>query len=587
MRLGRVFHGAVASPGIAIGPAFLLHVEELRVSRKRIGEGEEAVRAELERFRQAVELTRQELIGVSEKADQLVVGRELFEVHLLLVQDPALIASVERMIEEQRVNAEFAVGSVLRDAVSRFESIADPYLRERSADVRDVGRRIVEKLLGTERQALDREAGPFVLIAGDLDPSDTAGLTRDIVLGFATEKGGATSHTAILARSLGIPAVVGLTGLTDDVNPRDTVIIDGIHGKVVVRPDEGELLFYRELKRKFDSIEESLCSLAGEPAVTSDGHEIELAANIEFSQEADHVRQYGGKGVGLFRTEFLRLLSPSADEESQYSAYVHVLEVLRPDPVIIRTFDLGGDKFFPDSGISEANPFLGWRSVRVCLDRPEMLRSQLRAILRASTHGNARVMFPMITDLEQVLRLREILDSVRAGLDDEGVPVAGDIPFGIMIETPAAAISIDLLVEHVDFVSIGTNDLTQYTLAVDRGSKLVAKLFDPFHPAVLRQIRDVVRVVHEAGKWVGVCGELAGNPLAVPILLGLGVDELSVATMLIPEVKRMIRVISMSDARMVAEKALRLPSGAEIRHLVHSSVAGRYPQILLEEEETE
>jgi phosphotransferase system enzyme I (PtsI) len=561
-----------------------MRVEELRVTRKQV-EGEAASRSELERFQAAIEATRRELIDIADKADadQLVVGRELFEVHLLLVQDPTLLSSVENMILEEGVNAEYAVSVVLKEAIAKFQAISDPYLKERSSDVRDVGRRIVQNLLGTEREALDREGGPFVLVASDLDPSDTAGLTRDIVVGFATEKGGRTSHTAILARSLGIPAVVGLSDITDSLQPRQTVIVDGIHGRVVVDPDEKELLYYEKLKQKFEGIEETLCSLACEPAVTSDGYEVEIAANIEFSQEADHVRTHGGTGVGLFRTEFLRLLSPIQDEAAQYGAYTHVLEVLKPDPVIIRTFDLGGDKFFPESSLVEPNPFLGWRSIRVCLDRPEMLRTQLRAILRASVHGNARIMFPMITGTSQVVEARRIMEEVEEELRSEGVEFDEDVPVGIMVETPAAAITADLLAPLVDFVSIGTNDLTQYTLAVDRGSRLVARLFDPFHPAILRQIRDVVASMHSVDKWVGVCGEMAGNPLAVPILVGLGVDELSVATMLIPEVKRMIRVISMADARRITAKALELTSGNEIRQLVRDMVSGRYPELLLEE----
>ena len=546
-------------------------------------EDNDQVESEINRFRHAIELTRKELIDLGDKIDGILVGQELFEVHLLLVQDPVLIEDVEKKIRDELVNADYAVSSVLNEVINKFNRISDPYIRERSADIKDVCRRVIEKLLGTEREALGKVNKPVILVARDLDPIDTAGLTRKQVSGFATDVGGKTSHTAILARSYGFPAVVGLNDLAESVQPGVTAIVDGIHGCVVLDPDEKELFFYEELKRKFDETEDSLASLASEPAITVDGYEVELSANIEFSQEADHVRKYGGKGVGLFRTEFLRMISPlETDEETQYNAFVHVLTTLKPDPVIIRTLDLGGDKFLPEFPQVERNPFLGWRAIRICLDHPEVFKKQLRAILRASVYGNARLMVPMITDVNQILQLKSLLTQIKRNLTKEGIPFDQNMPVGIMVETPAAAIAIDLLISHVDFVSIGTNDLTQYTLAVDRGSRLVAKLFDPFHPAVVRQIDTVVKVAHNADKWVGVCGEMAANPLAVPILLGLGVDELSVATTLIPEIKKMIRVINMEDSRKLASMALQLDSGWKIKHLIRSTVAGRYPDILLE-----
>jgi phosphotransferase system enzyme I (PtsI) len=583
-----LLEGTPASPGIAIGPAFLIKVGELRIARQTLPDGAAAER-EIARFDSAIEDVREELETLAAGLEDVLEGRQIVEVHLLLLDDPTLQNEVRTRIRRDLVNAEYAVSLILREVIERFKRLEDPYMRERVTDVRDVGRRVMARLLGTEREVLGKVSSPVILVSSELDPSDTAGLSREQVLAFVTDRGGKTSHTAILARSLGIPAVVALKEIAEIVEPRQTMIVDGIHGKVIVDPDESQLLFYNELRRRYEEAEAEIAQNADDEAVTADGVRIELAANIEFSQEADQVRRFGGRGVGLFRTEFLGLLYPESDdeEEQHYEAYRHVLETVHPESAIIRTLDLGGDKFLGDLNTAEANPFLGWRAIRVCLDQPARFRNQIRAILRASALGNARLMIPMITDVYQVRRTRDYIRETCEELRSRGIPFDEKLPVGIMVETPAAALGIDLLLPWVDFVSIGTNDLTQYTLAVDRGSPYVAHLFDPLHPTVLRQIDHVCRACNDSGKWVGVCGQIAGEPLAVPLLLGLGVNELSVALTVIPDVKKMISVVTVDGARSLARQALSMESGWKIRELVRGFVMGSYPDILLEDDHGE
>ncbi len=576
--------GTSASPGVSIGPAFLLNVEEIRVQKRTLRTGEE-VENELIRFAHAIEKTRTELERISDKLTDIIEGKQLIEVHILLLSDPFIITEVRKQIRENLVCAEYAVSKVLYEILERFDSIEDPYLRSRSIDVRDVGRRVMANLLGTEKQALSNLKNPVVLVSQDLDPSQTAGLSRKQLLGIVTDLGGSTSHTAILARSMGIPAVVALKNVAEHAVPGQVVIIDGIHGEVILDPDEDELQYYSELKKRYNKAEAEIALNADNPAATADGKAVELSANIEFSQEADQVSRFGGHGIGLFRTEFISLLAPEAEEEEEmhFSAYRHVLQTLDPDPVIIRTLDLGGDKFLDSIPTVEKNPFLGWRGIRICLDRPEKFISQLRALLRAARFGNARIMLPMITGYDQIVQVRDMLDNIADNLDREGIP-RGDIPpLGIMVETPAAVLGIDLLLPHSAFVSIGSNDLTQYTLAVDRGSPYVSNLFDSLHPAVIRQINTVVIKCREAGKWVGICGQMASDPLAIPLLLGYGMNELSVPMTLIPDVKKMISVISMLDAESLAERALTLKSSDEIRRCVLDYVESKYPEIILDE----
>ena len=576
--------GTPASPGISIGPAFLLNVEEIRVRKKELA-GEEEVEFELKRFHEALESTRRELESISHQVSDIIEGQQLIEVHILLLNDPSMISDVEERIRNEKVSAEYAVSRVLYDVLERFRSMKDPYLRNRSVDVRDVGRRVMANLLGTETEALRNIRNPVILVSRDLDPSQTAGLSRKQLLGIVTDLGGSTSHTAILARSMGIPAVVGLGDVAESAVPGQTVILDGVHGHVILDPDQDELEYYSELKKRYNLAEAEIALNAENPTVTADGTSVELSANIEFSQEADQVARFGGRGVGLFRTEFIRLLAPEVedDEEVHYREYRHVLKTLDPDPVIIRTLDLGGDKFMDSIPTEERNPFLGWRAIRICLDRPELFAVQLRAMLRAAEYGNARIMLPMITDQGQIIRVREMLERIAEELDAQGTKRGGIPPLGIMVETPAAVIAIDFLLPHTDFVSIGSNDLTQYTLAVDRGSPYVSRLFDSFHPAVIRQMEMVARKCREKGKWVGICGQMASEPLAIPLLLGFGVNEFSVPITLIPDVKEMIRSIDLQEAAELAAKSLTRSTADEIRDFVLEYVDSRYPAIILDE----
>ncbi|MCD4847978.1 MAG: phosphoenolpyruvate--protein phosphotransferase [Candidatus Aegiribacteria sp.] len=576
--------GTAASPGISIGPVFLLNVEEIRV-KKYVLKDKTEVDRELIRFREALLHSRVELEEISGQVSDIIEGKQLMEVHILLLDDPAIHKEVENRIREELVSAEYAVSQVLYDILERFNSIEDPYLRSRSVDVRDVGRRVIANLLGTEKEVLANLDHPVVLVSSDLDPSQTAGLTRKQLLGIVTDLGGSTSHTAILSRSMGIPSVVALKDVAEYAHPGQTVIVDGVHGVVILDPDEDELEYYTELKNRYNMAEAEIALNAENETVTEDGKKIELSANIEFSQEADQVKRFGGKGIGLFRTEFIRLLSPEIedDEEIHFRAYKHVLKAVSPEPVIIRTFDLGGDKFLESIPTKERNPFLGWRGIRICLDRPLKFQSQLRAVLRAARFGNAWLMLPMITSQDQVLQVKVMLEQIAAELDASKTP-HGSIPsLGIMVETPAAALAIDFLIPHIDFVSIGSNDLTQYTLAVDRGSPYVSDLFDSLHPSVLRQIEHVARKCREADIWVGICGQMASSPLAIPLLLGFGIDELSVSLTLIPDVKKMISVINMKEAEALARKTLMMESGNEIRKYVLEYVESRYPEIILDE----
>jgi phosphotransferase system enzyme I (PtsI) len=579
-----LFKGIPASHGIAIGPAFLLKVEELRHAKHPLETAGEAEN-EVVRFQTAISSVRHDLENIADSMGEVVEGRQILEFLLLLLQDPTIKKDVESRIRCGMVNAEYAVSNALRGVMEKFEVMADPYIRERIADVRDVGRRVIEKLTGTETAALNKLDKPVVLVATDLDPSETAGLKPERILAFVTDMGGRTSHTTILARALGIPAVVGLQRITAEINPRDTLIVDGIHGHVIVNPTENELEYYTDVQRRFRKAEKLLQKTSRGPAVTEDGVRIELAANIELPHEVELVNKLGADGIGLFRTEFLRLIQDKEEsEEDHFSIYNKVACDLMPKPVIIRTYDMGGDKF--RTGIDsppEANPFLGYRAVRIGLDRPSEFSVQLRAILRASVHGNIKLMFPMVTHVEQLRRLRDLLSMVQNDLSARNVPFNREMQVGIMVETPATVIALDLMLPYVDFVSIGTNDLTQYSLAVDRGNPRVADLYDSFHPAILRQIDTVVRLCHEKGKWVGICGSMAGNPLAVPLMIGFGVDELSVAPYLIPDVKKMIGVVTTHAAREMAEKSLKTETGLAARALVHSYVIGKYPEILLDE----
>jgi phosphotransferase system enzyme I (PtsI) len=562
--------GVAASPGIAIGKAFLYTKEKVTINVEKIEESK--VEEEIAKFRKALEVTQEEIKKIKEKALE-EFGKEkaeIFEAHLMLASDPELIEGVENMIKTELVTADNAVNKVIEQNASVMESLNDEYLKERAVDLRDVGNRIIENLLGVKSVNLSDLEEEVVVIARDLTPSDTATMKKEMVLGFATDVGGRTSHTAIMARSLEIPAVVGLGNVTSQVKAGDLVIVDGLEGIVIVNPDEKTVEDYKSKKESYEKKVEGLKQLKDLPAETPDGKKVMLAANIGTPKDVASALANGAEGVGLFRTEFLYMDRNSLpSEEEQFEAYKEVVEKMGGRPVTIRTLDIGGDKELPYLDMpKEMNPFLGYRAIRLCLDRPDIFKTQLRAILRASAYGNVQIMYPMISSVEEVRKANSILEEVKAELDREGVKYDKEIKVGIMVEIPSAAVTADILAKEVDFFSIGTNDLTQYTLAVDRMNEHVKEYYQPFHPAILRLVKMVIDAAHKEGKFAAMCGEMAGDPLAAVILLGLGLDEFSMSATSIPEIKNIIRNVEYEKAKEIAEKALNMSEAREIEKMM-------------------
>ena len=558
--------GIAVSPGVAIAPAIVLDSEQFRIPRRSIEAAE--VEAEWGRFTGAVERAKAEIRDLRRRvaAD---VGEKLgaiFDVQDALLTDSRLHEEVRDLIRRQRYAPEFAVATVLRGYARKFLNLPNRYMSERVADVYDVEKRLLRNLIGAKREGLHQLSEPVVVIAHDLTPSQTASLDRTKVLAFATDVGGRTSHTTIVARAMGIPAVVGLKTVTADVTGGQTVIVDGNRGLVIVNPDEASVERFRQAEKRFRAMEEELGDLRDLPAVTQDGHEIHLWGNIEFPHEVHTCLARGAGGVGLYRTEFLYLDRESdPTEEDHYQAYAEAIEALQGRPITIRTCDLGADKFTHLSGeYEERNPFLGFRSIRFSLQHVGLFRTQLRAILRASALGPARIMFPLVTNLRELRQAKMVLADVREDLEEEGLPFDRDLKVGIMIEVPSAALMAPQFARECDFFSIGTNDLIQYTLAVDRSNERVAHLYTPGHPAVLRLVRSVVEAGAEAGIEVAVCGEMAGEPMYAVVLVGLGVRALSVSPATLLEVKKVIRSVTMEQAREVVGKVLRFDSDREV-----------------------
>ena len=531
--------GIIGAPGMAKGRAWVYQREDLSYERRTVADRP----AEAARFQAALAASKQDLERLAEQTAK-ELGDEtaaIFRAHLSMLEDDALISGVTEQIESEGTNAEAALDAVVEQFGALFEAMEDPYMRERGADVRDVGRRVLRHLLGKPAVSLRDLPPDTILVAEDLTPSDTANMDAKDVRALAVEKGGATSHTAILARTLGIPALMGLSGLTGLVRTGDLLVVDASgerRGHLHVNPDAASLAGLEQRLAEHGRRQAKLAELAPLPPETSDGHRVILAANIGGPGDVDAVLQYRGQGVGLFRTEFLFMNGtrlPTEDE--QYKAYRHVVQRLQPDLVVFRTLDVGGDKEIGYLGIArEANPFLGWRGLRFCLDRPDVFRPQLRAMLRASEGARIGIMFPMVSTVEELRRGKALVADVRRELEAEGKAV-GEVAVGIMVEVPAAAVAADILAREADFFSIGTNDLTQYTLAVDRTNEQVGALYDSLHPAVLRLVAQVIRAGQAAGRWVGMCGELAGDPVAAPILLGLGLEEFSMSPPGLPRVK--------------------------------------------------
>lgn len=565
--------GIPASPGVAMGPALKYEPALPEVAASTVEDPE----AEWQRFQEAIAASRAEIERLRQQTATQAGASEaaIFEAHALFLDDPALLDEVRGQILRERLNAAAAWQGTVEEMTARFQAIDDDYMRARAADALDVGRRVLGHLTSVSL-SMPRFREPSILVAGDLSPSDTAEMDAELVLGIITERGGATAHSAILARALGIPAVVGAGPLLPQVTGGQIVGLDGSSGEIWLAPDEDRLESLRRQQQEWQERQQRAREAGQQPGRTADGHRVEVVANIGSPRDVGTALSYGAEGVGLFRTEFLFLNRETAPtEEEQVEAYRAAADALGDRPLIIRTLDVGGDKPLPylDQG-SEANPFLGWRGIRFCLDNPQIFLPQLRAILRAGHERNVLAMLPMVSQLEEIMGTRRLLAEAMEQLRAEGLPFAGQLPLGIMIEVPAAVALADVLAPAVSFFSIGTNDLTQYVMAADRGNAQVASLANALQPAVLRQVAATVEAAHEAGIWVGVCGELAGNPLAAPMLVGLGVDELSMSGPAIPAVKQALERVTLEEARELAAQALALASAAAVERYLQQTRPG-------------
>ena len=572
--------GIAVSPGIAIAEALIVDSEDYRIPQRSIQPSERA--DEIHRVRKAF----REASGELEHYDRLQRGiwgrkiRDIFAVHNRFLRDRSLRKQITDMIRLDMVTAEYAVSATFRKIARHFSQINDQYISERAADIYDIERRLLRRLLGGRKENIENLAREVAIVARELSPTQTAGFNKRFIKGIATDAGGRTSHTAIVARSLGIPAVVALEDLTESISGGDTVIIDGNRGIAIVNPDDEIIQQYEDYARDFVQFEHSLDAIRQKPAVTRDDAKITLLGNIEFPDEADMVLEKGGDGIGLYRTEFLYLNRPDEpSEQDHYQAYAKTTSILNQRPVIIRTVDLGADKYTQSKRFApEPNPFLGLRSIRFCLQNLTMFKRQLRAILRASVLGDVMVMFPLITNMQELKQAKMILRDVMEDLDEESIPYNKNIKVGIMVETPSAALTAYSLARDVDFFSLGTNDLIQYTLAVDRGNEQVSTLYSAADPAVLRLIRTVIQDAHKAQIDISVCGEMASEPEFIMLLLGMGIRTVSLTPPLIPEVKQIIRSVSIADCNKLARKVLTMNSERQISNYLRDCAIRVLPE---------
>ena len=562
--------GIAASAGVNVAKAYKLEQPEVVIEKR---EGEPA--AELQKFDDALAKTVKDIQGVKERAAKRLSDEELavFDAHLMMAEDPEFASQIKAMIENDKVNAEYAADTVANQMVAMFEAMDNDYFRERAADIKDVTFRLKCNLLGLQIPDLTAIDEPAIIVAHDLTPSDTAQL-NEFVKGFATAIGGKTSHSAIMANSLEIPAVVGTKGIMENVKTGDVIGLDAIDGFVYVNPDEVTVEMLNQKSAAFAEEKEALKMMVNAKSITTDGHEVELAGNIGGFKDVEGVLKNGGEGVGLFRTEFLYMDNDHfPTEEEQFEAYKAVLEGMGGRKVVVRTLDIGGDKklsyyTFPE----EMNPFLGYRAIRLCLKEQDIFRTQLRALCRASVYGKLCIMFPMIATIDEFRQAKGVFEDVKAELLAEGVAVADDIQVGMMVEIPAAAVLADEFSKYADFFSIGTNDLIQYSMAADRMSENVSYLYQPYNPSILRLVNMTIKGAHKNGKWGGMCGAMAGEPYAVPILLGLGLDEFSMSATQILKARKVVTGLSYADMQKLAEKCLNMDSAAEVLDYVQSEV---------------
>ena len=566
--------GILVSPGIAFGKALLLKEDEIIIDRKKISADQ--VDQEVERFLAGRAKASAQLEIIKTKAGE-TFGEEkeaIFEGHIMLLEDEELEQEIIALIKDEHATADAAAYSVIETQATALEELDDEYLKERAADVRDIGKRLLRNILGMTIVDLGSIQDEVILVATDLTPSETAQLNLNKVLGFITDLGGRTSHTSIMARSLELPAIVGTSDVTKQVHNGDYLILDAVNNQIYVNPTPEVIEELKAVHNQYVTEKNDLAKLKDLPAITLDGHQVEVCANIGTVRDVAGAERNGAEGVGLYRTEFLFMDRDSLPtEEEQFQAYKAVAEAVGSQAVIVRTMDIGGDKDLPYMNLpKEENPFLGWRAIRICMDRKEILHAQLRAILRASSFGKLRIMFPMIISIEEVRELKQELELLKAQLRDEGKAFDESIEVGVMVETPAAAAIAHHMAKEVDFFSIGTNDLTQYTLAVDRGNELISHLYNPMSPAVLTLIKQVIDASHAEGKWTGMCGELAGDERATLLLLGMGLDEFSMSAISIPRIKKIIRNTNFEDVKALADEALAQPTVQELMNLVNKFI---------------
>jgi phosphoenolpyruvate-protein phosphotransferase (PTS system enzyme I) len=569
--MSEMIKGIAASAGIAIAKSFRLEYPDLAVERQTISDKD----AEIKRFEEAVNQSKEELEAIKNRAN-VELGEDkaaIFSAHLLVLSDPELLNPIKDKINSENVNAEFALQEVANMFITMFEGMENEYMAERASDIRDVTKRVLAHLLGVTISNPSMISEEVIIIAEDLTPSDTAQLNRNYVKGFTTDIGGRTSHSAIMARSMEIPAVVGTKTVTSDIENGVMVIVDGLDGAVIVNPSEEVLAQYRQKKEQYEAQKTEWAKLKNEKTVTSDGEHVELAANIGTPEDVKGVLENGGEAIGLYRTEFLYMgRDQLPTEEEQFESYKTVLEKMEGKPVVVRTLDIGGDKELPYLNLpKELNPFLGFRAIRLCLEEQDIFRTQLRALLRASTYGNLKIMFPMIATLDEFRQAKAILLDEKEKLVASGTSVSDTIEIGIMVEIPSTAVLADQFAKEVDFFSIGTNDLIQYTMAADRMNERVSYLYQPYSPSILRLISMVIEAAHKEGKWAGMCGEMAGDTIAIPILLGLGLDEFSMSATSILPARTQIKKLSKAEIASFKEKILSMSTTEEVVEFVKAN----------------